>query len=504
MEVSMDTEGRQVLTAGDFRGAAGLAEAMRRDLGRTTLLGFMSYCWQDNREPFVFGRHTREMCRAIDNGVARLLRGQSTYLDFRVPINHGKSHVSSRYGPAYCLGRLAQSQRADMIIASHSADMSAGFSRYVQELVESPQYSVLFPRVRVSRRLSGAKEWGLEGRDDRVNAVGIGTGTSGMRGSVIVLDDYFGNYQDSMSEAMQKGAWDMFRNDLISRMAAACLILVVATPWNLQGVQARIEEEEKRNENFPKFTRVRYRARWPKADGSGEWEYLFPERLPASWYKDQYGVLLPFEIAGKLDCDPVPLSGNVASRAWFPVVERGELPPVSRRARWWDTAATKKKGSDQTVGLRGFMSDVDGTMYLDDAVCDRMAAPEVPAVIRAVAGQDGGMTIVLLEREPGSQGPIACAMMVQMLGGFPVVVALTGGKAKLVRNMPMLTAAKGGRIRVVRGPWNDTFWRQVDTFTGSDGSGHDDFVDAAGGLWRHFAGTLECDSVLGGSVRCTY
>ena len=287
-------------------------------------------------------------------------------------------------------------------------------------------------------------------------------------------------------------SWDTFRNDLMSRRAPAALVVIVATPWHPDGIQGRIDQEVKRTPFFPQFEVIRFPARTARADGG--WDYLFEERMGRDWYESQYETLTPYEAAGLLDCNPVPMQGNHARKEWFRVIQPGECPELVRRGRWWDTAATKKKTSDYTAGVRGGMT-ASGQFVIENIIYQRMMAGEVPDEIKNVAKADGVAVAVWLEREPGSQGPIACAMMARHLAGYAVQVALTGGKSKIVRNTPLFTSAKCGNVMIIDGPWREEFMRQVDTFAGGDEK--NDMIDAAAGLYGGLNGTVDVDTIGG-------
>jgi len=63
------------------------------ELARRSHLDFMRYMWQRPFDPFVEGKHTREICARIDKAFADFRAGKSSYLAIMVPQGHGKSDI---------------------------------------------------------------------------------------------------------------------------------------------------------------------------------------------------------------------------------------------------------------------------------------------------------------------------------------------------------------------------------------------------------------------------
>jgi predicted phage terminase large subunit-like protein len=69
--------------------------------------------------------------------------------------------------------------------------------------------------------------------------------------------------------------------------------------------------------------------------------------------------------------------------------------------------------------------------------------------------------------------------MVKLLAGWDVRAVLESG-SKEVRATPVSAQAEAGNIKLVRGPWNDTFLEEVGMFPNA---AHDDQVDALSGAF---------------------
>jgi len=104
--------------------------------------------------------------------------------------------------------------------------------------------------------------------------------------------------------------------------------------------------------------------------------------------------------------------------------------------------------------------------------------------VRATADQDGRTISVGIEQDPGQAGKFEAETYVSLLLGFVVFTVPPQGD-KETRATPASTAAEHGRIRLVRGPWNDAFLDELESFPKG---AHDDQVDALSGAYNQLIG----------------
>lgn len=178
------------------------------------------------------------------------------------------------------------------------------------------------------------------------------------------------------------------------------------------------------------------------------------------------------ELEGKF----VEPGGKVFRREWFEIVEaapQGDFMKV----RAWDCAATED-GGDATTGAK-FMRASD-LYYVEHEVYGHFGPAAVDATIRQTAMSDTQGVVVLLEEEAGSSGKRANEHIINAMPGYVVISEKVTG-SKLIRALPMAREAAKGRIKLVRGDWNEAWLDEVCDFTGEESKGayHDDRVDAA-------------------------
>jgi len=177
--------------------------------------------------------------------------------------------------------------------------------------------------------------------------------------------------------------------------------------------------------------------------------------------------------------------GTVFRREWFEVIDR--IPLLTKIVRRWDMAGTKKSkrghDPDWTAGLK--LGVEGGIYYVLDVARIRANPGETDEFRKTITTQDGINVKVREEQEPGSSGKkvVFLAARDQFKGMDYLGVPSTGSKQ--TRAIPAARAAYNGLVKVVRAPWNDAFFAEIEAFP--DGK-HDDIADAFSGAFNDLAG----------------
>lgn len=187
-------------------------------------------------------------------------------------------------------------------------------------------------------------------------------------------------------------------------------------------------------------------------------------------------------------------AGNFFRREWMElldIIPNGGGPAV----RFWDRAATKphegNKDPDWTRGLR-MIKYPSGFWLVTDLRSARETPLKVEQLIKTTASHDGYRTTIIGEQEPGSAGVADAGNFIRMLQGFPVKVRKPTTD-KQTRAKPVAAQCEAGNIKVLRAPWNDEFFTELENFP--DGS-HDDIVDVLSGAFNELSGTASLLDVL--------
>jgi predicted phage terminase large subunit-like protein len=174
-----------------------------------------------------------------------------------------------------------------------------------------------------------------------------------------------------------------------------------------------------------------------------------------------------------------PSGGLFFKKNYFEV--REVLPRGLNFVRYWDRAATKKTETndpDHTVGIK-LGKDKDGIFYVADMVRLQDSPLKIQQAIKNTAAQDGYITRIGLEQDPGQAGVSEVDQLIRTLSGF-AVKPYKVTQDKMNRALPVSAQAEAGNIIVLKGHWNDAFFHELENFP--EGS-HDDIVDALSGAF---------------------
>ena len=187
-------------------------------------------------------------------------------------------------------------------------------------------------------------------------------------------------------------------------------------------------------------------------------------------------------------------AGMLFQRQWFPIIDA--IPAGWIQAiRFWDRAATKpsesNKDPDWTRGLKLFKYR-DGRFVVADLRSMRDTPGHVEELIKNTAGYDGRTVRVMSQQDPGSAGVAEAMNFTRMLIGYDVRTS-PNSKDKVTRAKPVSAQCEAGNISVVRAPWNNEFFTELENFP--EGA-HDDIVDVLSGAFNELSGGVSLADVL--------
>lgn len=404
--------------------------------------------------------HLLYAARALD----RVRRGECKRLMIFMPPRHGKSELVSKHFPAFLLRENPQRR---ILLCSYESDFAAFWGDRARD-----SWVAGGEAFRVSTSLSSSRSnWWVTPEGGYMATAGVGGAITGKGADVAIIDDPVKNAADAYSATQRENAWNWYLSTFATRLEPGGAIIIMMTRWHHDDLAGRLLR------NQPgEWEVIRFPAIATEADvlGRKPGEALWPARydVPAleriressvRWWSALYQQT------------PLEAEGAVASREWFPVVDR--VPTDQGHVDWtraWDLAATVSGKADWLVGTK--IAKCGGKVYVANVDRSRTAAADVIPRIARVAAQDGRECNVVVEEEGGGSGKITSAHIAAQLAGFRVKF-IRPNKDKVFRALPFLDQAKAGNVFLVRGNWNDAFLDEVDTFPNGE---HDDQVDTGG------------------------
>lgn len=170
---------------------------------------------------------------------------------------------------------------------------------------------------------------------------------------------------------------------------------------------------------------------------------------------------------------------------------------VERWSRAWDFAATEpgdgNENPDWTAGVK-MGRRRNGRFVIAHLVHERKQAGKVREIVKSTAQQDGTGVRIVVPEDPGQAGKEQAQSYVTMLSGWPVFKRRPTGD-KLTRAEPFAAQWQAGNVDVVRGPWNEPMFAELEGFPPANSSGHDDIVDAAADAFSDLVGIPDVNPV---------
>ena len=192
-----------------------------------------------------------------------------------------------------------------------------------------------------------------------------------------------------------------------------------------------------------------------------------------------------------------PTAGLYFRRGWVEVVDA--VPAGLRMMRGWDLAATEKTETndpDWTAGTKIGRTQ-DGAFFVLDHTRMRGSPSKVRSLVLNTASQDGRSCEISIPQDPGQAGVGQKDDYARALAGYRVTFTpesrgglATAGtpstiSAKVARFGPFSAQAEAGNVKVLRGPWNEVWFAQLEAFPDAS---HDDDADSTS---RAFAGLID-------------
>lgn len=302
-----------------------------------------------------------------------------TRLCINVPPRTLKSYLASIAFPAWVLGKEAHKK---FITTSFNATLAKEMAQKCRILLESDWYMQLFPNTRIdSRQNEKHNMWTTERGMYYSSAIMSVTG----RGTdFFVLDDPV-NPKEAMSDTIRTDTNDTIHSTVPTRFND-----LRKQYWLM--IMQRLHDDDPTGHfvlNDPRWFLLKLpgenKTEKPISYTLGDktWtmepgELLFPERLTRKVLDELLDDLLPYNYAGQILQEPVPIGGGEFKHEWVMRYAQGAIKPKEMNvvilvdpAGGEELNKRKKKLSDWTammvVGL-----GTDNNYYLLDAIRDRL------------------------------------------------------------------------------------------------------------------------------------
>ena len=316
---------------------------------------FLAFCIAVQPKFLATRIHTylaHRLQRLYDDVVA----GRDCKIELDIQPQLGKSTLTSVLFAAWVLGK----ESWPVIVASYGAALAERKSQECRDIVDSPIYRTIFPRVRLHPD-STSKEFWRTTTGGSYRAVGVGGGLTGMSGKILIADDLLAGMAEAQSDQVTEMTWSWWNTVFYTRKQSRSGFVLINTRWSLKDVSSRLEqkEEQDRSAGLP--------------DGSFDtWERL---KFPAIADEDEYLDGALFRRKGEVLCperftyeDMVKTRNALSVYEWAALYQQNPILNADSefRSSWFRYFV--EDGSGKEEDILSFKSQLDIYITVDLAV----------------------------------------------------------------------------------------------------------------------------------------
>ena len=191
-----------------------LYEQLARQEAEESLAGYARY---------VLGvspaRHHELICQEIDD----LLADEYDELIINSPPGSAKSTYTSHALGSYFLGRNPE---GNVIIATHTADLSERWSAKIQNTLCTAEHELVFPDSKLSKASTAKSRWATT-KGGELLAAGVGGSILGFRADLGIIDDPISGFEQAQSTTQLQKVQGWYETDFITRLKPNAKVVLI-------------------------------------------------------------------------------------------------------------------------------------------------------------------------------------------------------------------------------------------------------------------------------------
>lgn len=301
-------------------------------------------------EKFIDGEHIALICEAFQD-VAESVADPNrdpVRLQLMLPPGSMKSKIASNLFPSWCLGRYPS--WCFLAIGADSDFAIDNFGRPTKDILDSPQYEVIFPNTYLRKDVKSAGRWHTTRKGVFV-AKGVGQGIAGRRAHISICDDVI-NEQTTDTDRKDINKW--YQKGLRTRLLPQGAEIIINTRWfveDLSGFTIDLDSRTDRpwkvikipallTEEASTILKSRVKEGDPRFEvGTSFW----PEFWPTKLLKEKKEVMDPVEWTALYQQEPILEEGGIVTRKDFQVWKDSSPPKCRSIIVSMDTALSQKE-----------------------------------------------------------------------------------------------------------------------------------------------------------------
>ena len=302
---------------------------------RSDFLAFCVYITKD----YLVGAHHKKLAELLQD----VERGDKDRIAVSIAPRHGKSYMISYLYPAWYLGNHPDHE---VLMVSHTAELSVDFGRKVRNLLATEEYKRVFPNVALSADSKAAGRWNTN-KGGTYYAVGVGGALAGRGAHLLLIDDPH-NEQDIVNgnfEVFEK-AYKWFSTGARTRLRKGGRVVIVHTRWHPDDLIGSVVKNGINNEDADQYEVFEFPAILDTESGQ---KALWPEMFDLPTLLRTKASMPTFQWNAQYMQNPTGESGALVKREWWQEWEHEDPPECEFILMALDAAAEKKERSDFTA-----------------------------------------------------------------------------------------------------------------------------------------------------------
>lgn len=387
-----------------------------------------------------------------------------------MPPRHSKSEIVSVNFPSWVFGT---DPNAHIMEASYNASLATDFGRQVRNIMESPEYAVLFD-TRLAEDSKSKSTFGVTNGRGAYNAMGVGGSATGKGAKFLIIDDPHKNREEAESEVISESVWNWYKSVARTRLTPDGRQILVMTRWNDRDLAARILKEEGHLWDVVNFPAIADEDEEYRKEG----EALWADHFTLDNLLETKNAIGAYDWASLYQQNPISRETQKFKQEMFKYIEMKDV--MEKKTNCYITIDsslgkdTKTRKSDWT-GITINWIDTEG-YYNFKAYKTKIESPQLIELIFDLWQAYKPVAIGLEETAFTQAIQPFLTMEMATRNVFPNVVPLKhGGTAKNLRIEGMLPRYQRGYVRHIVGMCVD-LEEQLLRFPVSD---YDDVMDAA-------------------------
>jgi predicted phage terminase large subunit-like protein len=433
------------------------SNALVREKAQKNFMAFVKEMWPG----FIHGRHHALMAKKFEE----IAEGKLKRLIINMPPRHTKSEFASNMLPAWFLGRFPDKK---VIQCSNTADLSVGFGRKVRNLVDSEQYSKIFPNVSLRADSKAAGRWATSHNGDYF-AIGVGGTVTGKGADLLIIDDPHSEQEARLAQAdptVFDSVYEWYTSGPRQRLQPGGAIIIVMTRWSDKDLTGKVLKNDAADWEVIELPAIMPSGKplWPEFWSFEELSALKEELPPYKW-NAQYQQ------------KPTGEEGAIVKRDWWKRWESDRPPRCEFIIQSWDTAFTKSQRADYsactTWGVFHLNEDeTDVNIILLDALKEKWEFPELKDNAKRMYDEWEPDACIIEAKAAGAPLIFELRRMGVMVSDYTP----TRGNDKFVRLNSVTDLFRSGKVWAPDTRWADELIEEMARFPNAE---HDDLTDSA-------------------------